>query len=149
MSDYDSSIMIALLPDKAGWVKQDLPHLTVVYAGEIPDAKRSLFGEMVSETTALGLSINPMRLWSSGVKQFGEGDERVDVLTFETSPELLYVRQRVEKWSKSQYVNYNPHVTIGPVGSSEIEKLPRTVVFNKLLLAWGDRHFRYDLEHQT
>lgn len=149
MSDYDSSIMIALLPDEAKWVKQDLPHLTIVFGGDIPDAKSGLLGEMVAMTTALGLSISPMRLWSSGVRQFGEGDERVDVLTFEPNPDLLHVRSCVEKWSKSQYKFFNPHVTIGPVGSASATELPRTVVFDKLLLAWGDRHFKYDLEYQV
>jgi hypothetical protein len=39
MSEFDSSVMVALLPTTTYWCHQELPHVTLIYAGQIPDLK--------------------------------------------------------------------------------------------------------------
>lgn len=141
MSEHDTSIMIAFLPLEASWVKQDLPHLTLVFGGEISDRTDQDFKEMMADMVIAATLMPRFSLLSLGVEQFGEGVEQVDVLRFVPTTPLLAVHRVVERWSKSQYMSYNPHVTIGPVGTANSVELPFRVHFDRILLAWGDKHY--------
>lgn len=145
MSDgYDDSIMVALLPKGETGSKLELPHLTVIYGGEIPEMTAretfDLIGTFISVMD--GTPIPPLKV--TGLEIFGD-DEKVEVLTFASNPELDRLRTIFEPHHKSQYKEFKPHLTMGPVGSVRNKNLPDTVEFNRLILAFGDRKITENL----
>lgn len=145
MSDNEDSIMIAFLPTYATWVKQELPHMTLVFAGLVSEAGPNLKRDMTLDTAMIAAVTPKFSLLSLGVDQFGEGMERVDVLRLLKTTPLEAVRRMVERHNKSQYTDYKPHITIGPVGSAAESYLPEGVTFDRILLAWGDEHLVFFL----
>lgn len=140
MDDYKDSVMIALLPIQTEWSKQSLPHLTVVYAGRTFDLTATEHNEMLKTVASIAFETSQVRLRVMGVEVFGgwdSGNEPVDVLTLQSTPELLRMRRRVERWNASQFP-FNPHVTIGPKGSFD-GLLPLSIAFDRILVAWGDQ----------
>ena len=139
MSDDEDSIMIAILPAHGDWGDVEFPHLTLVYAGLVADAEPDLFNKMLADTIMLAVLMPPPRLMSFGFSKFGTALESVEVLQFLASPALTAARRMVEKYSKSEYKTFRPHVTVGS-GINRIERDP-VVSFNQIVLAWGsDRH---------
>lgn len=130
----DESVMIALLPSTSDWCQIDLPHLTLVYGGLVKDLKPSVFNEIAKDAAMLSMLTRSITLRVTGKKHFGDSGE-VDVFTLESSTELLAMRRAVESWNKSDYP-FNPHVTIGPVGSY-IEQIPRYINFDRIMIGWG------------
>ena len=145
MSEHSDSSMIAFLPDEASWVQQKLPHLTLVYAGPIAEAGSSLKRDLLLETSLLAAFVPRLWLPVLGVDQFGDDVDRVDVLRLLRTVPLDVARRMVESYSKSQHKTYNPHVTIGPVGSANQVDLPKGVFFSRVMLSWGDDHVVFDL----
>lgn len=145
MSEFDTDIMVAFLPREAEWVKQDLPHLTLVYAGEIADQPSDGFTSLLADTLVISQLLPSFALLATGVEQFGEGMERVDVLRLLPSTQLLAARRIVQRWNASQYTDFKPHVTIGPVGSAQMLALPNRVYFDRVMIAWGDKHYTWFL----
>lgn len=146
MSENSDSAMIAFIPPRAEWVQQDLPHMTLVYAGAISEGPPDLFEALAFDTAMIALVTPPFSLLSLGVDQFGEGDERVNVLRLVPTPQLLATRRMVENRSKSQYTDYKPHVTIGPVNSTAVPiELPKSVFFDRIILQWGDKMLAFNL----
>jgi 2'-5' RNA ligase len=144
MKDFKDSVMIALLPISSDWTNVDLPHMTLVYAGEKDDLSFSDFNEMTKEASDLALLSRPLTLRVSGVEIFGD-DDSVDVFRVRPSQELMAMRRRVEKWNKSEYP-FRPHVTIGPVGSFSGDR-PMYIAFDRILVSWGDEHITFKLGH--
>lgn len=142
MKDYSDSAMIALLPMDASWSKLDLPHLTLVYAGEISKLKSSSYNEMAKTASSLALMTNSIMLVSAGVETFGT-DEPVDVLRFRPSQEILAMRTFVEEWNASEHP-FSPHITIGPVGSAP-QELPEMVYFNRVYLSYGEHNMTFKI----
>src|SRR4051812_20370132 len=87
--DNKTSAMIALLPIGGSWSSVDLPHLTLVYCGDInEDLKPSDFNEIAKDASSLSMMNSPITLEATGVEIFGEGEERVDVLKYRMTSEL-------------------------------------------------------------
>lgn len=145
MGDFSDSSMIAFLPTNAEWCKQDLPHLTLVYTGSVEEGGSDLFQELAFDSAVVATLMPRFTLLSLGVDQFGEADERVDVLRLVSTSALDAVRRIVARHSKSEYKDYKPHVTLGPVGSSLMTDLPSYVSFDRLVLAWGDQKLLFHL----
>ena len=145
MGDYPDSSMISFLPVEASWVKQDFPHLTLVFTGEIDEAPKTLRSELLFNTAVLAMTMQPFLLEPQGLKIFGDGDDKVDVLTLALIPELAKARELVDEYSKSIHKTYKPHITIGKVGSAKGVRLPDEVVFDRIALSWGDKHEIFDL----
>ena len=141
--DFSESVMIALLPTTSEWCHIELPHLTLVYAGEIPDHIPTVHNKMVKTTLDLALAYSPLILETEGVETFGDEDYRVDVYTLIPTAELMAMRSIVEKWNVSEYP-FRPHVTIGPEGTAN-QTMPKTIVFDKLLVSWGNNHIQFKL----
>lgn len=132
--------MIALLPTNCDWAKVDLPHLTLVYSGEIADLEPTDFNRLAKDASSLAMMNKPLTLTVNGVEVFGEGQERVDVLTLQMTPQLEAMRHVVEDWNQSEYDDYKPHVTIGPPGSHVmLPFIPQTVSFDCIYVGWGDQ----------
>lgn len=154
-------IMIAYLPEDGSWCKQDLPHMTLVYAGTIDERAESDFNALAKDAISAARITGPLSLPVTSVEEFGEGEDAVDVLVLYPNPQLLLARKLVEHWNKSQYTDYMPHATIGPAGSalaesvpyydmgSEISEsryqmmrrstLPDRLYFNRIAAVWGDK----------
>lgn len=143
MSEYDDSVMIAYLPVNSDWCKLELPHLTLVYAGLKSDLSPGDFNALAKDAASLAQLTSPFVLHATGLDVFGD-EEKVDVLRFRSTPELLATRYFVEDWNVSEHP-FNPHVTIGPVGSP-VENVPRAVAFDRILVAWGDDHLTFWLK---
>jgi 2'-5' RNA ligase len=156
--------MIAFLPVRAPWCKQDFPHMTLVYAGEIEGRSRTDFNDMAKDAISASRVIGSFSLNVTGVDTLGDEGEEVDVLTLYPTPQLLVARSMVEKWDKSGFLDFLPHATIGPAGSAYAmqvdlgmntdtypgerkDTLPTNIYFNKLAVCWGDDKLIFDLNN--
>lgn len=142
--DYSDSVMVALLPITTDWCNIDLPHLTLVYAGEIKDLKPTDFNDISKDVASLAMLSTPITTQVLGVEEFGDEDERVDVLKVRPTSELLAMRQFVEDWNASEYP-FTPHCTIGPPGSLK-GMMPSYLAFNKILVQWGKESLTFWLK---
>lgn len=142
MDGYNESIMFAFLPTTSDWCSLELPHMTLVYGGEIKDLPTYAFNEMAKDASYLSSLVRPFTLEVIDVEVFGD-EEKVNVLKLRSTQELLAARSFVEKWNKSQYP-FNPHATIGPVGSLPAI-IPSRLHFNRLILSWGNDNLVFQL----
>lgn len=139
-----TGVMIALLPITDEWCKIELPHMTLVYAGDVEDHENyeGAFNDMAKDAAMLALLSNPITLRVKGKEVFGgEGEDRVDVLRLQPTAELIAMRRAVQRWNKSEW-EFKPHVTIGPEGSF-IEFIPRFISFEKIHVAFGDESLTF------
>jgi 2'-5' RNA ligase len=157
--------MIAFLPENGAWCKQDLPHMTLVFAGPVEDLQPTDLNAMAKDAISAARITGPFSLPVISVERFGDGDDAVDVLVFYPTPQLLLARKIVEHWNKSEFA-FRPHATIGPAGSALTDKvpyyddmriernyevsesryqmmekssLPDRLYFNRVIVAWGDK----------
>jgi len=144
-TDVETSVMIALLPISTEWCKQDLPHMTLVYAGEKSNLKDGDFNEIAKDATSIAMLCGTVTARVLGVEVFGT-DEKVDVLKLEPTSQLLAMRRTVERWNASEHP-FNPHATIGPVGSSvqlqQTGDLPRWLAFDRIFVGWGEQNLTF------
>lgn len=136
MEDHSGSAMIALLPVTTDWCKIELPHLTVVYAGEIAELSPGDYSDLGKDVLDISREFSPLCLDVIGMDVFGD-EEPVDVLLLEKSQLLLSMRAKVERWNASQH-DFKPHVTVGPVGSLD-GRVPNKLLFDRVHLGWGKR----------
>lgn len=142
MNDFSQSVMIALLPTTTDWCKIDLPHMTLVYVGEIQDLRPIEQNEMSKMALSLALACKPLTLVVMGLDVFGDED-KVEVLRLRPDPELLAMRSMVEHWNGSEHP-FNPHVTVGPIGSTGTQ-IPDSITFNRIAVGWGNSLLEYKL----
>lgn len=142
MEDHSQSVMIALLPVTSEWCYIDLPHMTLVYAGEINDLNPSDYNDLGKDVLDISREYPPLSLDVVGIDVFGD-EEPVDVLLLEQSQQLMEMRSKVGKWNASEH-EFNPHATVGPVGSLQ-GNIPNALIFDRVLLGWGDRGFSCNL----
>ena len=135
MNDFSDSVMIALLPTTSEWCKIELPHMTLVYAGEKKDLRANAFNELAKDAASIAMMQGPLHLRVTQVDVFGDED-KVNVLKLQPSSELLAMRRFVERWNKSAYP-FNPHCTIGPV-QPFVADTPRYVGFDRIMVGWGE-----------
>lgn len=144
----EQEAMIAYLPvDGSVWIKQDFPHLTLVYAGFLEESALNTLAK--DAITAIRLT-GTFSLSVTGLEVLGgDGEEKVDALVFYPLPQLLLARRMVEHWNASSHRDFLPHVTIGPEGSassSAMGPLPTRVYFNKIAACWGDRRLIFSID---
>lgn len=143
MGDYPDSAMIALIPTTTYWCKIELPHMTLVYAGDITNLSQGSHNELAKAALSLAMSNSPVVLKVLGLDVFGDGDERVDVLRLEPTPQIMAMRSAVESWNASQYTDYKPHATVGPAGLADPMKMPQFLEFDQIMCSWGDQQTSY------
>lgn len=144
-TQYGQGVMIALLPMSAEWSKLEVPHLTLVYAGESSDLPETAFNELAKDAAMLAMMNRVIQLRVMGRDQFGgDGEEKVDVLRLQPSSELWAMRRAVERWNASQHP-FAPHCTIGPAGTF-IEMTPSYIAFDKLCVGWGDEYLTFNMK---
>lgn len=158
--------MIAYLPEDGSWCKQDLPHMTLVYAGPIADLQDTDLNAMGKDAISAARITGPFSLPVTSVEQLGEGDEAVDALVLYPTPQLLLARNVVARWNKSEFSEFAPHATIGPVGSAfsdtvpffdqgmdvsesryqmmKRSTLPDRLYFNRIAVCWGDKRMVFN-----
>jgi 2'-5' RNA ligase len=159
MSD---TAMIAFLPTNGSFVKQDFPHMTLVFAGPITDRDKSEFNTMAKDGISAARATGSFSLNVTGVETLGDAGEEVDVLTLYPTPQLLVARKLTESWDKSGFPEFLPHVTIGPAGSAYAQRvvdspdessysnrrrdlLPSSVYFDRLAVCWGNDRLIFNL----
>ncbi len=142
MDDFQESVMVALFPTTSDWCHIELPHLTLIYAGEIPDLPLSLKNTLAKSSLMMALACKSLTLEVLDLELFGE-DENIEVLTFTTSPQLLAMRDILDEWDGSEYP-FRPHVTVGPIGSFS-GKIPETISFDKIAVCWGKEILEFKL----
>lgn len=135
--------MIAFLPTDGYWCKQPLPHMTLVYAGQIDELEPTVFNELGKDALIVARMMRPFALDVTGVEIFGD-EEKVDVLTLYPTPALLTARRFVEKWNASQHKNFKPHATVGPEGSAE-GMMPPRLYFERIHVGWGSKSMVFPL----
>lgn len=138
----EESVMIALLPttQNVDWCQIELPHMTLVYAGEKKDLKETDFNDIAKDAADLATLSGQLYLRVLGVEIFGD-TEKVNVLKLMPTPELWAMRRAVEKWNASEFP-FRPHCTIGPA-TSFVENVPRYVSFDRVYVGWGDESLTF------
>lgn len=163
MSD---SAMIAFLPTNGSWCKQDFPHMTLVYAGPIEGRPSSEFNEMAKDAISVARITGSFTLPVTGVETLGDPGEEVDALMLYPTPQLLVAYNSVSaRWNKSQFKDFLPHASIGPVGSaatvqdplvntdnvsfSDRQKntLPSALYFDRIAACWGNEQMVFGLSN--
>jgi 2'-5' RNA ligase len=143
---FKQSAMIALLPVTTDWCRIELPHLTLVYAGEIDKLKLTDFNELAKDASTIAMLARPLTLEVLGLEVFGnwtdDPDDKVDVYRLRPTSELLSMRRTVERWNKSEFP-FNPHVTIGPTGQFNQYPAPRLLAFDRVLVGWGNEYLTF------
>ena|SRR5690348_14997775 len=138
-------VMVALLPMTNDWCKIELPHLTLVYVGTTEDLKPGDFNELAKDASMLASLSSSLTVSVIGVKQFGPDNDKVDALDLRPTPELWAMRRALESWNASQFP-FNPHCTIGPVGSAAtLDFIPRALAFDKIYVGWGTECLTFSL----
>lgn len=161
--------MIAFLPTNGSWCKQDLPHMTLVFAGKITDRPLSEFNEMAKDAISAARIVKSFSLNVVGVETLGDAGEEVDALMLFPTPQLLVAYNSVAaRWDQSEFKNnYLPHATIGPAGSAYAQgyptvntddpindnsynqrrrnTLPASLYFDRLAVCWGDDKMIFSL----
>jgi 2'-5' RNA ligase len=156
--------MIAFLPTNGSWCKQDFPHMTLVYAGDIADRPTSEFNEMAKDAISAARVVKSFSLNVVGVETLGDAGEEVDALMLFPTPQLLVAYNMVApRWNKSEFTDYLPHATIGPAGSAYAQTypvnntddvsysnrrkdtLPASLYFDRLAVCWGDDKMIFSL----
>lgn len=140
----NTGVMIAYLPTNTEWCKQDLAHMTLVYAGTTDQLKPTDQNALMKDALSAAAITNAFAAIVTGIETFGEGGEEVDVLTLYPKPDLLRARQLVERWNASQYKDFAPHATIGPKGSL-VGTFPPVLYFDRIMVAWGDQQTVFPL----
>lgn len=143
-SDAPTSLgaMLAFLPTTAEWCNIDLPHMTLVYAGTIDKLGESSFNALAKDAASIAILTRPFALTVRDVDVFGD-EEKVNVLRFRATPELLALRKYVERWNASKHP-FNPHATIGPADSF-VDYRPGVVGFDRIMVGWGDEQIVFNL----
>lgn len=143
---HDQSVMIALLPSTSEWCKLKVPHLTLVYCGEIDvdELRLSMFNELAKDALSLAIACPSITLEVLDYEILGEGEDRVDTFLLRPTPSLLAMRKAVEQWNRSSWVGFTPHVTIGPVGSFD-GNIPEEITFDRIMVSWGTENLIYQL----
>jgi 2'-5' RNA ligase len=143
MDDFKNSVMVALLPVGSSWCRIELPHMTLVYAGEIDDLDPTDFNRLAKDAASIALMNRPITLSVTDVDVFGEED-KVDVLRFQLSSELEAMRHVVDSWNKSEFP-FKPHATIGPVGTRMLvqQYIPKAVTFDRVYVGWGEQSLTF------
>lgn len=140
----EQGVMVAFLPSSAEWCKIELPHLTLVYAGTVDDLSPGDFNSLTKDAAMIGMLFRPFALQVTHIDVFGD-EEKVDVLRFRPTPELMAARRVVEKWNASEHP-FRPHSTIGPAQSFvDVRDFPRIVGFDKIMVGWGNESLTFNL----
>jgi len=143
MKDFSDSVMVALLPVTSEWCHIELPHMTLVYAGEKKKLKPTAFNDLAKDAASLAMLSNPVSLKVLRTETFGDED-KVDVLRLAPTPELLAMRKVVEHWNASEYP-FKPHATIGPAGMYDAPTLLH-ITFNRIMVGWGEEQLTFWLK---
>ena len=141
--DYSDSVMVAFLPTTSEWCKQDMPHLTFIYAGELDQLTFKNRGTMIAESLIIAETVSPFTLDVEGLETFGKDDDQVDVLKLNRPDWLVRIRRPFDHLDASEYP-FSPHCTIGPLGSAD-EVLPSSLTFDRICVAWGEELTTFEL----
>lgn len=143
-SDFSNSSMIAFLPDQGDWCEQDLPHMTLVFTGEIDALSPLVKNILLKETFLLSASMDPFTLRVTGLEKFG-AEDKVDVYTLEKTKDLINARYHVSVYDKSEF-DFSPHVTIGKHRADRTMKnAPKFLTFSNIVFSWGLEKIVYPL----
>lgn len=141
-TEHGQSVMVGLLPIVSDWSKIEIPHLTLVYAGEIPNLAPSTFNELAKDACSLAALARPLTLSVTGKDLFGEEDDTL-VLTLRLTPELMGMRRFLERWNASEHP-FQPHVTVGP-RDTQLEVMPSMIAFDRIVVGWGKEYLSWKL----
>jgi 2'-5' RNA ligase len=136
--------MVALLPINSEWCRIDLPHLTLVYAGEKASFGPNAFNDLAKDAASIAMMSSVLTLRVLGRDLFGEEDD-VEVLRLFPTPELMAMRHVVESWNASEFP-FNPHVTVGPkIDTAVVE--PKYIAFDRIMVAFGEDNLTFRLKN--
>jgi len=136
MNTNKTKVIVSLIPDDTSWCLQDSPHMTLVYVGEIEEVKNYELGNLFKEVSELAKVTRPVLAKVDGHDIFGE-EEKVDVLVISKEKPIMDLRKSLSHWDKSIFPTFEPHATIGPVGSFT-GKIPMYLLFGKIEIMMGD-----------
>ena len=141
----NDGVMIAFLPRNGEqFVRQPLPHMTLVYCGTLDDVSYAQFGDIAKDAISVARLVRrPFVLDVLGVEQFGDEGQQVDVLRLAGNPTIDMARRHVQMWNASEKP-FTPHITIGPEGSADGE-LPTQLFFDRITAVWGPKQLTFRL----
>lgn len=142
MDDNQDKVMVALLPTTSDWAQIDIPHMTLVYAGEIKDLQASDQNELAKDAASIAMLSAPVALRVTGLEVFGSDPrEKVNVFRLQPSPEIWSMRRSLERWNGSKH-DFSPHVTIGPAHQPPA-MTPSYIGFDRICVGWGNDYLTF------
>lgn len=141
--DHSKDGMIALLPTTSEWCKQELPHMTVVYLGDIELLDIDAYSRLCKRAGAVAQVCSSISTKVMGTEILGD-EEKVNTLKLEPTPQLLAIREFFDEWDESEF-DFHPHCTIGPADGLSPEFVPMCLVFDRIMLGWGDDVITFNL----
>ena len=129
--------MIALIPESFYLTNIEFPHCTLVYLGRVEKQTHKRYLELLGITSGLATITRSFTAKAIGYDTFGPTEDRVKVLKLERNPELHALRSFVERFNKSEFKEFRPHITLGS-WDTEVYEHPNAVRFNRLALCWGE-----------
>ena len=142
MDQNETSAIVALIPQDDSWCKIESAHMTIVYIGETDELSFNRHNEIVKDVVSLSMLSGPIMTKIIGHDIMGE-EEKVDVFRISSTPELLSIRRFLQKWNTGEFIDFEPHVTIGPEGSwnsewtSQSMPIPMYLTFDRISVFWG------------
>lgn len=141
--DHSKDGMIALLPTTTDWCKIELPHMTVVYLGDIEILDMDAYSDLCKRAAAVAQVTGPIGAKVMGTEVLGD-EEKVNTLKLEPSPQLMALREFFDEWDQSEF-DFHPHCTIGPADGLTPEMIPMYLMFDRLMIGWGDDVITFNL----
>lgn len=135
MDPNENNVIVALIPQNDEWCKIEPAHMTMVFVGLKENLKPNIFNSLAKDVASIAMLSNPIMAKVIGKDILGD-NERVDVMLISPTPEILAIRNMLEDWDVSDFPSFNPHVTIGPVGTF-IDNMPMYLVFDRIMILWG------------
>lgn len=144
MEDHSNDVMVALLPITSDWCRIELPHLTLVYAGERVALGPNAFNELAKDAASIAMMARPLTLRTLGTDFFGDEND-VEVIRLQATTELMSMRRVLESWNQSEWP-FNPHVTVGPK-TDEAVVPPTYIAFDRIMVSFGDENLTFWLKN--
>lgn len=134
-----NSVGIMLIPTSDHRYSDD-GHVTLVYGGEIGARDQPDEQEMRMAAQMIAKMYSPVVAKTTGMAWMGQGDERVPAIILR-SPELHRMRLWVERFNRSQYKVYKPHMSVPDYNAPVVPY----VYLEEIALWWGDEHTTWQI----
>ena len=132
-------IMVCLYPaeGEADWSTEEPPHLTLVYGGKTGESDVSQ-DDLLEVAQYISDQYGPMSINADRLDTLGKTGE-ANVVMMERTPALIDMRRLLNKFNRSEFKTFKPHVTIDNDGDEGgMDEAPDNIYFDAIAVHYGD-----------